>query len=297
MHSYAQALESYMIPAEESNSIYVQDGNTIRTIYHRFNTIMKDNNIKSGDKTYRSFYNLNPSEDNPGYLYIKYPYFDDNYSGSGSDYDNGLSKSNKNEKFNNLLPSIIREFKNKYHNIKINTDGYRGHGYLEIVVNPSKYSRFDVAEDIERIIYSKKSTAGETSKKNVISKEDRKNSAEVKREQTALLKQILSECGKMLKSNGIQKRSSPMDHDNCDEKYSTYIGNGKDGVFASILYSQYSTERLELIKSYGMDAHNGKIVNIMPKIIDQLKAKYSNVNFKRIRREDADETMYIITVK
>jgi len=63
-------------------------------------------------------------------------YYDEDYSGDGSDYDNGLSKSDidENKKFEKILYKVLKELETKYPKVIFDNDGYRGHGSICISI-------------------------------------------------------------------------------------------------------------------------------------------------------------------
>lgn len=283
-------LESYLIPAMESNSEYENDKNVIRAIYYKFTQLMKQNGLRASKLRYTVYYNFTPSNDTPAWMRITYPYYDDNYSGTGSDYDNGLSESNKNEKFTNLIPNLLREFK-KYPTAKVYHDGYRGHGCIDIIINAAKYSNVDIDDEIEKQQSASKTNQSSKNNTRVESKEDKLSKQEKKRENKKLLDEVLSELKKKIVLRKINNRGY--------NKYrilSSY-DYSKENYYACIQYNYYTKDILAYYNSIGVDTDNGEIVKIMPEIIDELKTMYPNVKFEKVVLKQSDLIRYFIILQ
>jgi len=97
-----------------------------------FKSSMKNYNISESNKTYK----ISKDLFNEDYPQISYVYYDEDYSGDGSDYDNGLSKSDidENKKFEKILYKVLKELETKYPKVIFDNDGYRGHGSICISI-------------------------------------------------------------------------------------------------------------------------------------------------------------------
>ena len=90
-----------------------------------FVEMMKENKIAPGNKTY---HHVKSKDEN----YISYVIYDENYSGTNGDYDNGLIKEDisDNKKMISVMKKMTSKLLKKYPGLKVSSDNYRGHGTI-----------------------------------------------------------------------------------------------------------------------------------------------------------------------
>lgn len=113
----------------------------VKDICSEFVSMMTKYGFPQSNKTYKvsklteDMYEITKSR-----IYVAdvmwYAEYDEDYSGTGGDYDNGLSKSDlsTNKKFINTMHKVISKLNQKYSNASIMCDEYRGNGTVDIEI-------------------------------------------------------------------------------------------------------------------------------------------------------------------